>query len=266
MDDVLVGSRVFCCSCIIVFMRACYPVPLSLVSGAGASVHTWVDEELRVIGQHVAVNIKNPNRSWVHNLDPQQESTFLSWTGGLGSIRGVVLGHLARTKMRIIWSGSFAGRCCGTGVYTWGILCLLSGAWCIRCRAAVLSRFVAKPCERGFLFEKIGWCLMMKRIRGRSLVMRAVELVGAGLVAAEILGGEIVVVARQPQQLVILFVLQSSVSEETSWETATSERGAEIVGEARCAVPVEGGGQEERGSGGVARTNGGVGQGYERTV
>ena len=99
MDDVLVGSRVFCCSCIIVFMRACYPVPLSLVSGAGASVHTWVDEELRVIGQHVAVNIKNSNRSWVHNLDPQQESTFLPWTGGLGSIRGVVLGHLARTKM-----------------------------------------------------------------------------------------------------------------------------------------------------------------------
>ena len=73
---------------------------------------------------------------------------------------------------------------------------------------------------------------MIKRIRGRSLVMRAVELVGAGLVAAEILDGEIVVVARQPEQLVILFVLQSSVSEETSWETATSERGAEIVGEA----------------------------------
>ena len=114
MDDVLVGSRVFCDSCIFVFMRACYPVPLSLVSGAGTTVHTWVDVELRVVGQHVAVNIKNPNRSWVHNLGPQQKSTFLPWTGvlkgGLGSIRGVVLGHLARSKMlglpEQVWCGS----------------------------------------------------------------------------------------------------------------------------------------------------------------
>ena len=85
------------------FMRACYPVPPSLVSGAGTTIHTWVDVELRVIGQHVAVHIKNPSRSWVHNLGPQQKSTFLPWTGvlkdGLGSIRGVVMGHLARTKM-----------------------------------------------------------------------------------------------------------------------------------------------------------------------
>ena len=36
--------------------------------GAGTTIHTWVDVELRVIGQHVEVNIKNPNRSWVHNL------------------------------------------------------------------------------------------------------------------------------------------------------------------------------------------------------
>ena len=34
VDDVLAGSHVFCCSCIFVDMRACYPVPLSLVSGA----------------------------------------------------------------------------------------------------------------------------------------------------------------------------------------------------------------------------------------
>ena len=84
-------------------MRACYPVPLSLVSGARTTAHTWVDVELRVIGQHVAVNIKNPNRSWVHNLGPQQKSTFLPWTGvlkgGLGPIRGVMLGHLDRTKI-----------------------------------------------------------------------------------------------------------------------------------------------------------------------
>ena len=103
VDDVVVGSRVFCCSCIFVFLCACYQVPISLVSGAGTAVHTWVDVELRVIGQHVAVNIKNPNRSWVHGRGPQQKSTFLPWTGvlegGLGCIRGVVLGHLARTKM-----------------------------------------------------------------------------------------------------------------------------------------------------------------------
>ena len=99
VDDVVVGSRVFCCSCIFVFLRACYPVPISLVSGADTAVHTWVDVELRVVPQHVAVNIKNPNRSWVHNRCPQQKSTFLPWTGvlksGMGSIRGVVLGHLA---------------------------------------------------------------------------------------------------------------------------------------------------------------------------
>ena len=103
VDDVVVGSRVFCCSCNFVFLRACYPVPISLVSGADTAVHTWVDVELRVIGQHVAVNIKNPKRSWVHNRGPQQKSTFLPWTGvlkgGMGSSRGMVLCHLARTKM-----------------------------------------------------------------------------------------------------------------------------------------------------------------------
>ena len=83
MDDVLVGSRVFCDSCIFVFMRACYPVPISLVSGASTTIHTWVDVELRVVGQHVAVNIKNPNRAWVRNLGPQRKSTFLPWTGVL---------------------------------------------------------------------------------------------------------------------------------------------------------------------------------------
>ena len=72
VDDVLVGSRVFCDSCIFVFMGACYLVSHSLVSGAGTTVHTWVDVELRVVGQHVAVNIKNPDRPWVHNLGPQQ--------------------------------------------------------------------------------------------------------------------------------------------------------------------------------------------------
>ena len=101
VDDVLVVSRVFFGSFVFVFMRACYPVPL--VSGAGATVHTWVDVESRATGQHVAVNIKNPNRSWVHDRSPQQKPTFFPWTGvlkgGLGCIRCLVLGHLARTKM-----------------------------------------------------------------------------------------------------------------------------------------------------------------------
>ena len=39
----------------------------------------------------------------MHGRGPQQKSTFLLWTGvlkvGLGCIRGVVLGYLARTKM-----------------------------------------------------------------------------------------------------------------------------------------------------------------------
>ena len=53
VDGVVVGSRVFCGSCIFVFLRAGYPVPISLVSGAGTTIHTWVDVELRVVGQHV---------------------------------------------------------------------------------------------------------------------------------------------------------------------------------------------------------------------
>ena len=73
LDDVVFGSRVFCCSCIFVLKRASYPVPLSLVSGASTAVHTWVDVELRVIGQHVAVNIVNASRSWVHDRGPQQK-------------------------------------------------------------------------------------------------------------------------------------------------------------------------------------------------
>ena len=90
--------------------------------------------ELRVIGQHVAVNIKNPNRSVVHNHGPQLQSTFLPWTGvlkgGLGSIRGVVLGHLARTKMlgsqnnlgwHVLYWKMWWSWC------IWFILCLLSG-------------------------------------------------------------------------------------------------------------------------------------------
>ena len=64
----------------------------------------------------------------------------------------------------------------------------------IRYRAAVLPRFVAKPFERGFLSARVGRVLMVGRIRGRNLVVRAAEFVVVCLVAAEILCGEIVVV------------------------------------------------------------------------
>ena len=74
----MVGSRVFCCSCIFVSLRACYPVPISLVWGADTAVHTWVGVEFRVVGQHVAVNIKNPSRSWVHNRACSKSRLFFS--------------------------------------------------------------------------------------------------------------------------------------------------------------------------------------------
>ena len=168
VDDVVVGSRVFCCSCVFVFLRACYPVPISLVSGADTAVHTWGDVELRVVGQHGAVNIKNPNRSWVHNRGPQLKSTFLPWTGvlkgGLGSIRGVVLGHLARTKMLGLLEQVGVARllegCGGVGVFG-GILCPSFGACSTLCLAAVLPRSVAKLCERGCLFARNEWFLII---------------------------------------------------------------------------------------------------------
>ena len=201
VNDVLVGSRVFCGSCIFVFMCACYPQPISLVSGAGTTIHTWVDVELRVVGQHVAVNIKNPSQSWVHNLGPLQKSTFLPWTGvlkgELGSIRGIVLGRLARTKMGL--PEQFGVVCLLEDVVElvyMGYPCLLSGAWFAPCHAAVLPKLVAKPCEHGFLFARIEWCLMIRRIRGRSFDMEAARLTVVGLAAAEIPGGGIVVEAQ----------------------------------------------------------------------
>ena len=76
----------------------------------------------------------------------------------------------------------------------WGILCVLSRDWCIRYRAAVLPRLVARPCERGILLEIVRRVLMIRRIGGFG-VMLAAELVVVGLMAAEIVGGGIVVVA-----------------------------------------------------------------------
>ena len=190
VDDVLVGSRVFCRSCIFVFVRACYQIPISLVSGASTAVHTWVDV-LRVVGQHVAVHIKNPNRSWVHDRGPQQKSTFLPWTGvlegGMGSIRGRCAGSFGKNQdvgaTRTVWCGSSPGRCCGIGV--WVIPCLSSGAWFTPCRAVVLPTLVAKLSERGFLIARIERCLTLKRITGRNLGTVAAGLIVIGRVAVE---------------------------------------------------------------------------------
>ena len=103
VDDVLVASRVFCDSCIFVFLCV-----------RATQYHSrWCREEVRQSTRGLMWNCaslgstlrstKNTNRSWVQNLGPQQKSTFLPWTGvlkgGLGSIRGVVLGRLARSKM-----------------------------------------------------------------------------------------------------------------------------------------------------------------------
>ena len=117
------AAACFVVAAFLFFFRACHPVPLSLVSGAGPAVHTWVDVELRAVEQHVAVNINNPNRSWVHNRGPQHQSTFFPWSGvlldELGCIPGVVLAHVARTKMLGLseqFRGGSSGRHCGIGV------------------------------------------------------------------------------------------------------------------------------------------------------
>ena len=35
--------------------------------------------EWRALDQHVLLGMTNPNRAWVHNVGPQQQSTFLLW-------------------------------------------------------------------------------------------------------------------------------------------------------------------------------------------
>ena len=207
VDEVVVGSRVFCCSCIFVFLRACCPVPISLVSGADTAVHTWVDVELRVVGQHVAVLIKNPNRSWVHGRGPQQKSTFLPWTG-FSKVDWAAFGvwywviwqeprcWSSRNDLGWLVSWKTLWNWC-----IWGFLCLSFGAWFILCRAAVWPRLVAKLSKHGFFFAKIEWW-MISRICGRNLEMGAVVLVGDGLVAVETLGGGIV--AESPRGRAVL--------------------------------------------------------------
>ena len=157
----------------------------------------------------------------MHGRGPQQKSTFLLWTGvlkgGLGCIRGVVLGHLARTKILGLPERFRVARLLEDIVELvyMGILCLSFGAWFTLCRAAVWPRLVAKLSERGFLFARIErW--MIRRISGRDLEMGAVVLVGDGLVAVETLGGGIV--AEAPRE-------SSSSSSSSSSPSRRKRRG-----------------------------------------
>ena len=82
MDDVLVGSRVFCCSCIFVFICACYPVPLSLVS-----VHS-------LPCSRVAQICRKTVRTWIslsksrNGLDDQKDQRQTPRRAGSGVRRG----------------------------------------------------------------------------------------------------------------------------------------------------------------------------------
>ena len=197
-------------------MRACHPVPLSLVSGASTTIHTWVDVELRVIGQHVAVNIKNAIRSWVHNLGPRKSK--ISFPGLVFSKVGWVpfgvmcwqinLGWLVSWKMLWNWC-------------IWGYPLSVIQGLVLSLPCSRVPRLVAKPGERGFLFASIEWCLMIRRTRGRSLDMGAAGLAVVGLVAQRFW------VANRGRGSARKSLSSSSSSssssqsrEETSWETA----------------------------------------------
>ena len=91
----------------------------------------------------------------VHNLGPQQKTTFLPWTGvlkgGLGSIRGVV-----RTKMLGLPELFRVARLLEDVVELVSFVCHL-GPGSLPAVQAVLPRLVAKPWERGFLCARIEW-------------------------------------------------------------------------------------------------------------
>ena len=132
------------------FFCACYPVPISLVSGADTDVHTWVDVELRAvrIERRCTIGVRSRSRlffpglvflkvewaafgvwCWVIWPEPRcwDSRNNLEW----------------RVSLRMLWSWC-----------TWGILCPSFGAWSILCRAAMWPRSVAKLCERGCLFTR----------------------------------------------------------------------------------------------------------------
>ena len=135
--------------------------------------------------------ILNPNRSWVHDRGPQQNSIFLPWTGVLKMVDWVPFVGLCwvpwpelrcwgyRNNLEWLHPRKTLRNWC-----IWVILYLSFGAWITR-RATVLPRLVAKPCERGFLFARIEWCLTMRRITGRSLGTVAGGLIVIGWVAVE---------------------------------------------------------------------------------
>ena len=70
---------------------------------------------------------------------------------------------------------------------------------------------------------------MIRRIRGRSLVMLASELVVVGLSAADILDGD---QREKAVAVLLLFFVLQSISEEMSWETSAGEGSAKVLGEA----------------------------------
>ena len=74
------------CFAVAAFLFFCVPLPGTNLVGVGGRhgcSHVGGCGAARYWAEHVAVNIKNPNRSWVHDRGPQQESTFLPWTGVL---------------------------------------------------------------------------------------------------------------------------------------------------------------------------------------
>ena len=224
VDDVLVGSRVFCRSCIFVFVRACYQIPISLVSGASTAVHTWVDV-LRVVGQHVAVNIKNPNRSWVHDRGPQQKSTFLPWTGVLEGGNGFHSWALCW----VIWQepGCWGYQNSLGWLVSWKML----WNWCMGYPLSVIRGLVhTLPCsrvahvgrKRGFLIARSERCLTLKRITSRNLGTVAAGLIVIGRVAVESQG----IVAQLGGKSTS--VSSSPFSEETWRKNGASESGPEV--------------------------------------
>ena len=168
MDDVLVGSRVFVVAAFLFFCVHATQYHSRWYRGRHDSPHVgrcgiprrWAAR----CGQHEEPQPATGAQSWsttkvdFPSLDwcSYRWIGFHSWggAGSFGQNQNVglpeQLGWLDSWKMLWNWC-------------LWAIPCLTSGAW-----AAVLPRLVAKPCERGFLFARIEWCLTMRRITGRS--------------------------------------------------------------------------------------------------
>ena len=143
-------------------MRACYPVPLSLVSGGGTAVHTWVDVELRVIGKHVAVNYQESD-----SVVGAQSWSTADWVPfGVviwheprcwGSQNNLDVARLLEDIVELVYMG-----------YPLSVIWGLVHSFALEPCCPDLSQNCANVV--GFLQES-KWCLMIRRIRGRSLAM-----------------------------------------------------------------------------------------------